>query len=63
MLRYFDDHPGFADLVSMHHQYVEDWVRVFMLLCTLPILGSTSCSCFRDASILFFDTILLTKLD
>jgi hypothetical protein len=26
---YFDDHPGLADLVSMHHKYVEDWVRVF----------------------------------
>jgi hypothetical protein len=26
---YFDHHPGLADLVSMHHKYVEDWVRVF----------------------------------
>jgi hypothetical protein len=26
---YFDDHPGLVDLVSMHHKYVEDWVRVF----------------------------------
>jgi hypothetical protein len=26
---YFDDHLGLADLVSMHHKYVEDWVRVF----------------------------------
>jgi hypothetical protein len=24
---YFDD--DLADLVSMHHKYVEDWVRVF----------------------------------
>jgi hypothetical protein len=21
---YFDDHPGIADLVLMHHMYVED---------------------------------------
>jgi hypothetical protein len=26
---YFNDHPGLADLVSMYHKYVEDWVRVF----------------------------------
>jgi hypothetical protein len=26
---YFNDHPRLADLVSMHHKYVEDWVRVF----------------------------------
>jgi hypothetical protein len=26
---YFDDHLGLADLVSMHHNNVEDWVRVF----------------------------------
>jgi hypothetical protein len=26
---YFDNHPRLADLVSLHHQYVEDWVRVF----------------------------------
>jgi hypothetical protein len=26
---YFDDHPRLADLVSMHHMYVKDWVRVF----------------------------------
>jgi hypothetical protein len=26
---YSDDHPGLADLVSMHHKYVKDWVRVF----------------------------------
>jgi hypothetical protein len=26
---YFNDHPRLADLVLMHHKYVEDWVRVF----------------------------------
>ena len=61
--KYFDDHPGLADLVSLHHQYVEDWVRIFMLLRTLLRLGSTSCSCFRDANILFSDTKLLALLD
>jgi hypothetical protein len=26
---FFDDHPGLANLVSMHHKYVENCVRVF----------------------------------
>jgi hypothetical protein len=34
-----------------------------MLLFTLLRLGSTSCSCFREPSILFSDTILLLLLD
>ena len=38
MKGYFDDHAGLADLVSLHHQYVEDWVRVFYA--TVYILDS-----------------------
>jgi hypothetical protein len=35
----------------------------FMLLCTFVRLGSTSCLIFRDASMLFTNTILLPLLD
>ena len=38
MRSYFNDHPELADLVSLHHQYVEDWVRVFYA--TVYILDS-----------------------
>jgi hypothetical protein len=60
---YFKDHPGLTDFVSMHHKYVEYWVRVFYAKCTKLILGRTECSCFRDTRLLFSDTILLTNLD
>jgi hypothetical protein len=60
---YFNGHTRLADLVSLHHQYVEIGWEFFMLLCTLLRLGSTSCSCFMDASILFSNTILLPLLD
>jgi hypothetical protein len=41
---YFDDHPGLADLVPMHHKYAKDWVRVFYA--TVYIADTTAYTMF-----------------